>query len=291
MSNPDSTQRFLFNHFAIRGEIVGLDQSYKAVLDRHNYPEKIQKMIGEFMAASALLSSSIKFDGSLIIQLTAKGQLRTLMAECNHQTGLRAIARYNDDFSDAEPLLYEPQLAISILPDKGSRYQGIVNFDLETGIAGAIESYFEHSEQIKTRIWLKADNGKAAGYMIQAMPESAEHSQLSKDGSSEDWIRIEHLSSTIKDDELLNLDNETLLFRLFHEEELSLFDARELGFKCSCSEERSRTAILQMGIDEVREILEELNCIDVHCQFCNSHYHFEADYIEQMFADHFKNIN
>jgi len=291
MSNPDSSQRFLFDNFSIRGEIVGLDQSYKAVLERHNYPDKIKDLIGEFMAASALLSSSIKFDGSLIIQLNAKGQLRTLMAECSHQTGLRAIARYNDDYTDAEPLFSEPKLAISILPAKGSRYQGIVEFNLETGIAGAIESYFEQSEQIKTRIWLKSGNGKAAGYMIQAMPESAEHSQLSKDSDSEDWTRIEHLSSTIKDEELLELDNETLLFRLFHEEELRLFDDKELHFACSCSEERSRTAILQMGIVDVREILEELNSLDVNCQFCNSHYHFEADEIEQMFADHFKNIN
>lgn len=289
MSNPDSSQRFLFDSQNIRGELVGLETTLKDVLTKHNYPEKIKVLLGEFMAASALLASSIKFNGSLIIQLSAKGQLRTLMAECNHQTGLRAIARYNDDFNNSEPLIENAQVAISIIPTEGSKYQGIVNFDQETGVAGAIEQYFTQSEQIKTRIWLKCDGTKASGYMLQAMPESSESSSLQI--SDEDWNRIEHLSSTIKDDELLHLDNETLLYRLFHEEQVRLFEEKALNFQCTCSEERSIAAILQIGIDEARSVIDEMSVISADCQFCHSHYQFDSDQIEKLFADHLKQIN
>ncbi len=284
MSNADTTQRFLFDSHNIRGELVGLNETYQEVLTRHEYPQDIQLLIGEFMAAAALLASTIKFDGTLVMQLSGNGQLRTLMAECDHQSGLRAIARYNDDFNPNEPLVHSGQIAISIIPDKGSKYQGIISFDQKAGLADAIEAYFTQSEQIRTRIWLACDGKSAAGFMIQAMPEAADsHSLFMED--EDVWNRISHLSATLKPEELLSLDNETLLFRLFHEEEVHLFDVKDLHFQCSCSRERSENAIMQLGLEDALAVIEELGYLSADCQFCNNHYQFNAQDIETLFSD------
>jgi len=286
MSNPDSTQRFLFDQYNIRGEMVGLDHAYKEVLERHEYPRQVQLLLGEFMAATALLASTIKFEGSLVMQLSSTGQVRTIMAECDQQSGLRAIARYNDDFSGNEPMIESGQIVISILPDNGAKYQGIINYNEQAGLSEAIEGYFTQSEQLRTRLWLTCDGNKAAGFMIQAMPDAADsHSLHLSDDDQESWDRISHLSSTVSADELLNLDNPTLLYRLFNEEEVRIFESKPLEFRCSCSRERSGSAVMQLGLEDARALIEELGYIAADCQFCNTQYHFNAHDIDALFSD------
>lgn len=286
MSNPDSTQRFLFDQHNIRGELVGLDQSFQEVLKRHEYPREVQLLLGEFMAATALLASTIKFEGSLVMQLSSNGQVRTLMAECDHQSGLRAIARYNDDFNASEPLVETGQIVISIIPDKGAKYQGIISYDERAGLAEAIEGYFTQSEQIRTRLWLACDGTKASGYMVQAMPEAADsHSLHLGEADQDSWDRICHLSTTLSDEELLTLDNQTLLYRLFHEEEVRLFEDKPLEFRCSCSRERSGAAVTQLDLEDAKALIEEMGYIAADCQFCNTQYHFNAQDIDALFSD------
>ncbi len=290
MSNSDQIQRFLFDQSNIRGELVGLDHAYREVLTKHNYPKPVQKLLGEFLAAAALLANTLKFEGTLTLQVKGSGQVRALMAECEHKTNLRGIARYNDDYSDDQAALGEGHLAITLDPDKGQRYQGIVAFSDQEGLAKALEGYFLQSEQINTRIWLEADCHKAAGMMLQAMPHSAETSSLNIDDDI--WNRVTAIAETITQDEILNLDNENILTRLFHEETVRVFENQALNFHCNCSRERSANAILHIGQEEARKLLHEMGGqLSVDCQFCFQHYGFDEADINKLFAEKGEPLN
>ncbi|MFG1498333.1 Hsp33 family molecular chaperone HslO [Saccharospirillum sp. HFRX-1] len=291
MSSPDQTQRFLFDQSQIRGEITGLGQSYLDVLDKHNYPEPVQRLLGEFMAAVALLSDTLKFEGRLSLQVRGAGQVRMLMAECRNHEAVRAIAQYTDDFSTQAPLLGQGQMAITIEPDQGKRYQGIVPIDDDDqSLARAVEDYFRQSEQIRTRLWLAADGQRAGGVLIQAMPESASEGSL-ENPDTDAWDRVTHLADTLTDEELLQLDNQTLLHRLFHEEQLRLFDAHELRFECTCSRERCANAILTLGEEEALKVVAEEGVLHSDCQFCHQQYRFDQNDITTLFADYRQNLN
>lgn len=290
MSNTDQIQRFLFEQSNIRGELAGLDHTYREVLTKHNYPKPVQELLGQFMVAAALLANTLKFDGTLILQVKGNGQVRTLMAECDHKNKLRAIARYNDDYDENGTALGDGQLAITLDPDKGQRYQGIVSFSDSEGLAKALEGYFLQSEQINTKIWLDAGEHRAAGLMLQSMPYSAEESSLSVDDDI--WDRVTTLASTLTKDEILNLENQEILTRLFHEEQVRLFEAEELQFYCSCSRERSAKAITHIGQEEARSLLHEMGgVLSVDCQFCHQHYEFNEADISELFAQQGQPLN
>lgn len=282
MSNPDQTQRFLFEDTPLRGEITGLQQSYREVLDKHNYPEPVRHLLGQFMAAVALLSDTLKFEGTLSLQVRGAGQVRMLMAECRDHEALRAIAQYNDDFSADDPVLGRGQLAITIEPKQGKRYQGIVPIDDDHTLAQALEGYFRQSEQIRTRIWLRADDRAAAGMLIQAMPVSASEGSLEIE-DDDAWDRVTHLADTLTAEELLELDNETILHRLFHEEKVRLFPQRPLRFECTCSRDRCGEAILTLGREEANQIVAEEGAIHSDCQFCHQQYRFDQQDVDALF--------
>lgn len=277
----DLRQRFLFDNFSIRGEIVQLSQSIDDVFANHQYPAPVKNLIGEFMVAASLLSATIKFEGSLILQVKGAGQISMLMAECKNQQNLRAIARYQEDFDAQAPLFGEGSMAITIEPKQGQRYQGIVSIH-DNSLARVLEDYFMQSEQLRTKFWLAATEVAAAGILLQAMPESASESSLSL--HSEDWNRVVMLCDTLKDEELLELEIPQILHRLFHEEDLRLFDAKPMQFLCSCSVERSANALIAMGETETRSLLAERGgCVEIDCQFCNANYQFDEKRINQIF--------
>lgn len=291
MSNPDQTQRFLFEHTPIRGEITGLERSYQDVLSKHNYPEPVQRLLGEFMAAVALLSDTLKFEGTLSLQVRGAGQVPLLMAECTNHQAIRAIARYTDDFSEEAPLLGQGQMAITIEPDNGKRYQGITAIDdHDQTLPRALEEYFRQSEQIRTRIWLQADGKRAAGVLIQAIPKSAGQKSLDEE-DQENWDRVTHLADTLTQDEMLGLDNLTILHRLFHEEKVRIFDERALYFECTCSRERCGQSILTLGQEEAHQIVEEEGVIQSDCQFCHQQYHFDKNDVDALFEEHRRRQN
>lgn len=284
MTLADATLRFLFNETANRGEITQLNQAYQAVLSKHHYPEAIQLLLGEFMAAAAMLSDTIKFEGTLSLQVRGDGQVRTLMAECSNNRALRAIAQYNDDYDPSGKLIGEGQMAITIEPDKGKRYQGVVPInDNDLTLANVLEDYFHQSEQIKTKLWLFANGKTAAGFMVQAMPRSAHESSMSLE-DTEDWDRIVHLASTLKAEEALQLPAEEILHRLFHEETVHVYEPRTLEFECTCSEERTANAIATLGSEEALEIVSENGFIDIDCQFCRERYVFDEAKVKAIFT-------
>lgn len=285
MCSSDQLQRFIFDQADVRGVLVGLEQSYLDALDRHDYPLPVRALVGEMLAAVSLLSSTLKFEGRLSLQARGDGAISMLMAECTRQNHLRGIARYELDDEAAlntaglPELLGHGQLVITIEPDQGQRYQGVVPLDQAT-LAGCLEQYFAHSEQLATRIMLATGERHAAGMLLQALPSAEEGQQ--QQHFAENWNRVAHLGSTLTEQELLELDNQTLLFRLFHEEQVRVYEASELVFKCDCSKERCLGALRTLSEDELQEMLDEQGVIEMDCQFCKNRYHIDQVEVEQL---------
>ncbi|HSX52521.1 MAG TPA: Hsp33 family molecular chaperone HslO [Cellvibrio sp.] len=294
MPSNDLLHRFLFDDCDIRGEIVTLGDSYREVLGHNPQAPAIHRLLGEFLAAVGLLSSTLKFDGKIILQARGDGPLSTIMAECNHHNNLRGIVRTNpeielsDDLArhgTLQQLLGNGVLVITIEPQRSEnfggkieRHQGIVPMDADS-LAGCLEHYFQQSEQLATRLWFAADQNTVTGFLIQALPQQL---ITNAEDNRDKWETIIALADTIKADELLQLDHSTVLYRLFNEQPLRLFEPKALRFACSCSRERSAAALLTIGKEEVEELLMEKGSIDIDCQFCNQHYHFAANEVRQL---------
>lgn len=283
MENSDISQRFVINHSGIRGQWTLLDSSFKAVLAKHDYPLEIQALIGEMMAAATLLTATLKFEGSMIIQARGEGIVNLVSVECTHEHKLRAIARWQGDTTGMNfgQLLQKATLAITITPAKGERYQGIVPLDGEN-LSECLEHYFQYSEQLKTQIQLFHGNNRAGGLLLQVLPDSAEVS-TAPEKRAEEWSRVTTLSATLTADELLNLDCLELLHRLFHEEQVSVFPGEVVAFQCSCSRQRTADTLIQLGKEDLEALIEERGNVEVTCQYCNERYVFDAVDITMLF--------
>ena len=277
----DQLQRFIFDEADIRGELVRLDQSYKDTLAAHHYPEPVSRLLGEFLAAAVLLSATLKFEGSLVLQAYSDGEIPLIMAEASSDHKIRAIARNADNASstDFHTLLAKGKLSITIDPRQGKRYQGIVSLE-GSNLSQCIENYFRQSEQLSTRVWLASDGQPAAGMLLQELPASDPIDQEQRDI---DWEHATKLAETLTPDEMLSLPFEQLLFRLFHQEKVRLFPPALLSFECSCSETRTLEAMRAFGQQELEKILQEQGAIDINCEFCHQHYHFGSKDIDRLF--------
>jgi len=275
------TRKFIFEQADIRGEIVHLDSAYRDIIDIHQYAPGVSQLLGEFLAACVLLSTTIKFEGRLILQAQSKGQVPLIMAECSNDLTIRAIANGAEQATanDFSTLLHNGQLAITIEPLEGQRYQGIVPLE-GNSLAACIESYFENSEQLATRLWLASTEHTAAGLLVQQLPE-----QVTKDVQqrTEQWQHICTLAETVHSEEVLELEQEKLLYHLFHEDPLRLFDGEAVRFACSCSRERCHSALLAIGTEDLQALLEEEETIEMDCEFCNQQYRFtRSDFSAQL---------
>ncbi len=283
MHSQDISQRFLFEQADVRGELVSLDQSYREILAKHDYPEQVKGLLGELLAAAVLLSTTIKYEGVLVLQATSQGPVSTLMIECSNSQEVRGIARYTQTLEGdtLQALMPGGILAITIDPENGQRYQGVVALD-GPDLAGTLNNYFETSEQLPTRFRLLADGRSARGMLLQALPADR---QRDAEERARTWEHVNVLADTLKPEELLALDNQTLLHRLYHEDDVRLFDPRPAVFKCSCSAERSAGAIVSLGRDDALALLDERGGeVEVDCQFCNERYRFDRQEIERIFA-------
>jgi molecular chaperone Hsp33 len=277
MATTDRLYRFLFEDADVRGELVQLDEVYQDVVRRAAYPPRLAALVGEALAATALLTATLKFRGSLVLQIQSQGPLRLLVVQAGSDGSLRAMARPREELPEAplNELAGRGALAITIDPDDDTdRYQGIV--DLSSGsLAGALETYFRESEQLATRVWLTADRERAAGMLLQQLPgESTEDEDA--------WERAGVLAATLTPEELLRVDVPEILHRLFHEETIRLFDPFPLRFRCRCSRDRVADLILSLGEDEARDILAEQGQVEIHCDFCFEAYRFDAVDLETL---------
>ncbi|WP_049723200.1 Hsp33 family molecular chaperone HslO [Gilvimarinus polysaccharolyticus] len=286
MISNDLLHRFIFDDCDIRGEVVTLGSSYQEILSHNDYPKVVQALLGEFVAAVALLSSTLKFDGVVTLQARGAGALSLVMAECSHHNEVRAIVRpaangeIDADAATLSDLLGEGVLTITLDPAQGERYQGVVPLDADN-VAGCLEHYFRQSEQLKTRFWLAADDSTASGLLLQALPQQL---SASTEANAEQWRTTVALADTVSGEELLRIDHNQLLYRLFNEQPLRLFSPSEVRFACSCSRERSAEALKSLGQDDVEQLLIEKGEIEIDCQFCNQFYRYKAADIRALFG-------
>ncbi len=271
----DSLQHFLFEHTPIRGNIVHLNHTYQQVLQHQSLPLVLKQALGELMAASALLSATLKMDGAMVLQLQSKGVLKLLVVECSSTLEMRATAKWSGEIADLSflELIQNGQFVITLDPKQGEAYQGIVPIEGVT-IAEMLENYMQRSQQIDTSLWLHCDGLNAAGMLLQKLPEQLEHRHLNQDHDA--WNRINHLANTVTNSELQNLAPEQLLTRLFFEEDVRLFESKPTKFNCSCSKKKVSAMLRMLGADEVNSILTERENIEVNCDFCNKQYVFDA---------------
>ncbi len=274
----DNLYRYLFDNASVRGELVQLEKSYQEVIAAHDYPEAIQHLLGELMAATSLLTATLKFSGDISIQLQGDGPVSLAVINGNNLQQLRGVSRWNGDIAaDAQlqSLFGKGHMVITLTPDDGERYQGVVALDKET-LSECLEAYFEQSEQLPTKIKLFADAKQAAGMFLQVLPTDGNH--------NEEFEHLSVLTETVKQEELFSLEAEEVLHRLYHEEEVRLFEPVAITFNCTCSKERSAQAIRTVAKEEIDSIIAEQGKVEMGCEYCNSKYIFDAIDVEAIYA-------
>jgi len=276
--DTDCLHRFVFEHSDVRGELVHLDAAWQAVLERKDYPAPVRDLLGQAIVAATLLSATIKIDGSLHLQLQGEGPVNLLLVEVTAQRTLRGLAHWEGEVPAGTLLdqVGNARLTLTIDPGSGGeRYQGLVAIEKDN-LAAALEDYFQQSEQLATRLWLAANEERGCGMLLQRLP--------GKDVDDEDWEHDVCLGETISADELLQLSTRNLLRRLYHEQDVRLFEAEPVRFRCSCSRERIETMLRGLGYAEVQDIVEEQGSVSVNCEFCAQGYVFDRVDVERLFA-------
>ena len=298
-TSKDTLQKFIFDNAAVRGELVEISNAWREIQSRHAYPKAVRALLGEMVAAAALLSANLKFNGSIVMQIHGDGLVKLLVVECDANLRLRATAKLSDgaevpDDASVTQLLNQHgrgRFVITLDPqDKvpGQQpYQGVVPL-VGDDIATIIENYMLRSEQMDTKLWLAADENVARGLLLQKLPRnSAVEGQVKQASEEEDldtWNRAVMLGQTLKQEELLTADVETLLKRLFWEETIRVFDPLHPEFHCTCSREKVANMLRTLGQQEVEAALHDLGELGVNCDFCGKHYGFDAVDCAQLFA-------
>ncbi len=277
--NTDQIHRFLFDDADIRGEVVNLTSSFQGACEHQDLPAAAQRLLGEFLAATSLLSEILKFSGTITLQARGNGHIPLIMADTTEHRAVRGIAKVSPEASPQDlesgnlaQLIGNGVLTLTMDPTKGQRYQGIVELTGST-LSECLTNYFTQSEQLPTRLWLFSDQKQAGGVLLQAMPQSK------KGSSPEQWHTAEQLSNTLTHEELFQIDHNTLLSRLFGGEfTIRLFEPHQVQFACQCSRERCANTITTLGSNSAHSLVKERKSIDITCEFCGNQYCFdEAD--------------
>lgn len=278
----DQLQRFLFDDFEIRGEIANADTSFNDIIKNHEFSPEVENIVGELLVATTLLTAMLKFEGKIAVQIQGDGPLKMAVINADQNLQVRGTARVEGDTTGLSfsQLVGKGHMMITITPDNGERYQGVVDLQGES-LSACIENYFEQSEQLPTRVILHANSSEtpqAAGILIQTLPASS-------DDHKDDFQHVCALAQTVEEQELYDLTQEELLFRLYHEEAVRLFEIQPITFKCSCSQERCLSSLASIAPEEILEILNERGAIEMHCEYCASDYHFEINDLQILLGD------
>lgn len=270
MSVQDQLHRYLFADAAVRGELVNVSHTLHAILEGHDYPAAVKKLMAEMLVTTSLMTATLKFEGDITVQLQGEGPLAMAVINGNDKQELRGVARVRgeiDDDATLAQMLGQGYLVITITPAKGERYQGIIALEKPT-FAECIEEYFLRSEQLPTRLIIRNNTQGAAGILLQVLP--------SEDKDSEALTHLATLATTVTEEELIGLPANDVLWRLFHQEEVTVYDPQPVQFKCSCSRQRCGEVLKTVSVEEIDAILAEDGKIDMHCDYCGSHYLYDA---------------
>ncbi|PMS33960.1 molecular chaperone Hsp33 [Trinickia symbiotica] len=300
----DQLQKFMFSTAPVRGEIVSLRNTWRDVLTRRRYPAPVRDILGEMMAACALLSANLKFDGTLIMQIFGDGPIKMLVVQCSSALAMRATAKFSDDLA-IEGIAAEPPPFAELLNASGhgrcvitldprekrpgqQAYQGIVPLNGSDGplqsIAQVLEHYMHHSEQLDTRLWLASNDERAVGMLLQKLPGDGGIVPHAGEHDADTWERVCVLGGTLSQDELLKEEPQTLFKRLFWQENVQHFAPVAAHFECSCSREKVGSMLKMLGRGEVESVLDEQGHVEIHCEYCNQRYEFDPVDVAQLFA-------
>ena len=290
VDGADALQRFIFERARVRGELVRLDDTWREVRRRRDYPEPVRNALGELTEASVLLAATLKIrGGALVLQIQGGRPVNLLVVECQAELSVRAMARWDGGLPALGPQPTLRDLAgggrCVITLDPGGRmtaYQGIVPLEGHT-TAQVLERYMARSEQIGTLFALAASDERAAGLMIQRLPE--EGGKPAPEDDRDVWTRVGHLAATLTRAELLERPSGDILRRLFGDDALRLFETVGVRFACRCSRERVAGLLRMVGVEEVREALAEQGSIEVTCEFCGQRYPVSREDAERALAD------
>ena len=287
MNQFDQLHRYLFEKASVRGELVRLQDALKPIVHSTDYPQPIQQLLAEMAAATSLLTATLKFEGEVGLQIQSQGKVRYAVINATHEQQLRGVARWDEeaDLSEAtfSELVANAVLVITITPEEGERYQGVVALD-KGSLAGCLEDYFERSEQLATRVFIHTDFSdnalpKASGMFLQVVPQSAESTKVTSDSEFEHLCA---LTETMTAEELFSLPAEDGLYRLYHEQEVQLYTPKPVSFACTCSRQRSAEALRNLDKQELLDIIREEGAIAMNCQYCHTEYRFDEIDIEAL---------
>ena len=284
MAIHDQLHRYVFENYAVRGELVSLHETYRQVLGQHDYPPRVANLLGEMLVATSLLTATLKFSGEITVQLQGDGPLRLVVINGDDRQNMRGVARIDGtiaEHSSLKEMVGNGYLVITLTPDEGERYQGVVGLEGEH-LSDCLENYFMQSEQLPTRLFIRtgAVDGRvaAAGMLLQVLP--------AQDANPDDFDHLAQLTSTVKAEELFNLPAKEVLYRLYHQDEVSLYPPQDVQFLCTCSRQRCADALLTLPEPELEEMLIQDETIDMHCDFCGNHYVFDRGDIASIKLGH-----
>ena len=295
MATPTQTSdvlnRYLFDDLHVRGELVQLSESYQQIIAKHNYPKGVQVLLGELLAATCLLTATLKFEGEITVQLQGDGPISYMSINGNNRQEMRGIARLREtsevltQLTGLQNLIGKGTMVITIRPNEGEPYQGVVALEEET-LADCLAHYFEMSEQIPTKIWLFGSNNDSieqktiGGALLQLLPDSGD-----KEQQQADFEHLCQLTETLKAEEVITLPAETLLYRLYNQEKVRIFDPQAVAYVCGCSEDKCLTAIAQIAPVELNNILAEKGSVDMTCDYCLTTYCFNKNQLAIYLCD------
>ena len=276
----------------VRGELARLDNSLQHIIHNYEYPVQIQQLLAEMAAATCLLTAILKFKGEISLQIQGQGLMRYAVLSATSDFTMRGVARWDESVttlpeSFGELVGEKGVLVITISPEEGERYQGVVALDKPT-LAECIDAYFQQSEQLATTVRLFTDlsdpeNTKAAGMLLQVLPTQAERTEVSENTG---FDHLSTLAETLTTEEMFSLPVQDILYRLYHQEEVELFEPNTISFACTCSRSRSAEALRNVEKAELLEIVAEEGAIKMNCQYCHTEYRFDSIDVEAIHGGH-----
>lgn len=277
MSQFNVLNRYLFTDAHARGELVQLSSSFESIIKNHNYPTGVEKLLGELLSATCLLTATLKFEGDITVQLQGDGPVGYMSVSGNNKQQMRGIAKMAEETTaeTLQTLIGKGTMIITIRPTVGEAYQGVVALDKDN-LADCLAHYFEVSEQIPTKIWLFSDTEQqlTAGALVQLLPDG-DGSIENREQQQTDFEHLCQLTNTIKSEEVFSLEAQALLYRLYHQEKVNIFEPQMVSYVCGCSADKCLSAISQIEPSEIKAILAEQGKISMTCDYCITTYDFD----------------
>lgn len=271
----DSIQRFIFNDYDIRGAVVQLHQSCKDLLDNHNYPDGIKNLLAQMQVAICLITSTLKLNGNIMLQIRGQGKLHYAYVNSNNLNETRGLASFENDINCSslkELIGPDAIMSVTVIPNDGQQYQGIIALEKDS-IAECLEDYYKQSMQIDTKISLFTDvnKEKAGGLLLQMLPSDNKKKQ------KDDFEHCLTLAETLTQEEVLNLDTQDIIYRLFNQDSVNIFPNTKIIFKCLCSREHFHNMLSHLNANEISEMIQAQDTTEVECHCCGKKYKFNQE--------------